>query len=209
MTNSIRFFTVTGCIATLALAYALACASARNGDDTATTDKITPAVQFTETDKKAIEEFQTDVKEYVQLHNKLADQLPKLPEKDATPEQIEQHRKDLATLIQQQRKDAKPGEFFTPAMVSLVKRAMGETLEGHEGTQMKKEMTEEAPAEIFIVVNERYPEGAAVSTMPVELLSTLPELDGQTVEYRFVSNRLVLVDAPAGVIIDVTPVVVR
>jgi hypothetical protein len=204
MTNSIRFFTMTGCFMTLALMGVYA----HSDDETSTTAKLKPAVQLTETDQKAVKEFKSDVDEYVQLHKKLADQLPKLPEKDATPEEINRHRAELATLIQKQRKDAKPGEFFTPAMVSLVKRAMSETLEGGEGKEIKKSIKDGAPVELFIAVNEKYPEAAPVSTMPVELLSTLPELD-ETVEYRFVSNRLVLVDAPAGVIIDMTPVVVH
>ena len=203
MTNSIRFFTLTGCFATLALMGAYA----YSGDESPTS-QIKPAVQLTEMDKKAVKEFESDVNEYVKLHNKLADQLPKLPEKDATPEQITAHRKELAGLIQKERKDAPPGAFFTPAMVSLIKRAMGETLEGGAGKEIKKSIQDSAPAELFIAVNERYPEGAPVSTMPMELLSTLPELD-KTVEYRFVSNRLVLVDAPAEIILDVTPVVVK
>jgi hypothetical protein len=43
-----------------------------------------------------------------------------------------------------------------------------------------------------------------VTTMPAQLLETLPKLQAP-VEYRFVGERLVLVDAAAGMVIDFTP----
>ena len=53
------------------------------------------------------------MKEYIALHKKLEDSLPKLP-KDATPEQIDSHQRALERLVRRRARGAKPGDIFTP-----------------------------------------------------------------------------------------------
>jgi len=53
-------------------------------------------------------------------------------------------------------------------------------------------------------VNDRYPEGIPITTMPSELLDQLPKLP-EKMEFRFLGKRLVLVDASAAIVLDITP----
>jgi len=216
MTNPIRFFILAGAVIGATALFG-ACAkaepptskdkptpTAKPVSETEPASKGKPAIVLTDAETRAATEFETRVKDYVALHNKLEATLPALPQKDATPEQIDEHKRALCALIQKERKGAKQGEFFTPDMVGLVRRALGATIDGAEGDTIQQSITDDTPNKLFVNVNDGYPEGAPVSSMPLELLTTLPRLD-ETLEYRFVGKHLVLVDAPAQVILDVTP----
>src|SRR5262245_48753510 len=60
---------------------------------------------------KAIAEFQEEIGDYVELHRKLENTLPELPDR-ATPEAIYEHQRALEALIQRRRRGAKPGDIF-------------------------------------------------------------------------------------------------
>jgi hypothetical protein len=53
-------------------------------------------------------------------------------------------------------------------------------------------------------VNDRYPDGVPVTTMPIELLETLPKL-GEKLEYRFLGKHLILLDTCCQIVLDITP----
>ena len=57
-------------------------------------------------------------------------------------------------------------------------------------------------------VNDRYPDAIPLSTMPPQVLKALPKLE-EDLEYRFVGERLVLMDAHAHIIVDFTDDVLR
>jgi hypothetical protein len=167
--------------------------------------KDTPAIVLTEAETQTVKDFEARVTEYVALHHKLEGNIPPLPEKNATPEQIEQHKKAFCALVQTTRKGAKQGEFFTAGMVDLVRRALKATLDGASGPAIKQSIKDDGtPPSAGVNVNDCYPDGAPVSSMPMELLTTLPNLD-ETLEYRFVGKRLALVDSPAQLVLDLTP----
>ena len=165
--------------------------------------KNTPAIVLTDAETQAAREFEARVADYVALHQKLEATLPALPDK-ATPEQIDQHQQALVALIQKERKNAKPGEFFTPGMVTLVKRASAATVDGPDGEEIKASIMEDNPGPLDVSVNGRYPDVAPVSSMPVQLLETLPKLPAE-LEYRFLGKQLVLVCTPARIVLDFTP----
>ena len=50
-------------------------------------------------------------------------------------------------------------------------------------------------------VNGRYPDTVPVSTVPPQVLQTLPRLS-EDMEYRFIGNRIVLLDVHAHLIAD-------
>ena len=164
----------------------------------------TPALVLTSADKQAVTEFETRVAEYAALHQKLEASLPALPDK-ATPEQIDKHQKDMVALIQKARRNAKPGEFFTPGMVELARRASTATVDGPDGDEIKATIMDENPGTLPSVnVNDRYPDGVPVTTMPIELLDTLPQL-GEKLEYRFLGKHLILLDTCCQIVLDITP----
>jgi len=111
-------------------------------------------------------------------------------------------------LIRKERENAKPGDFFTPAMVALVKRASGATIAGSDGKGNKETIMDENPGKLPNVnVNDKYPDGVPMASMPAELLETLPELpEGQ--EYRFLGKQLVLLDTCCQLVLDITPDVI-
>lgn len=193
-TNSMRFLIWAGAIFVAPMLVATYAGCAR-------TTKTEP-IALTDTETQTAKEFEVRVTDYATLQQKLEATLPALPEK-ATPEQIEQHRQTLGALTKTARKDAKQGEFFTPDMVALVKRALAETLSGTNGTSLASIM-DDNPGLLDASVNDRYPVDAPVTSMPIQLLETLPKLP-ETLEYRFLGKRLVLVCSPAQMVLDLTP----
>jgi len=69
---------------------------------------------------QAVGAFEARVKEYVALHEKLESSLPKFAER-GTPEQVDKNQRALGELIKAARRDAKPGDFFSPGIQALVK----------------------------------------------------------------------------------------
>jgi hypothetical protein len=60
---------------------------------------------------------------------------------------------------------------------------------------------DENPVGMKVHVNMRYPDTVPLSTVPPEVLQTLPELS-EDMEYRFIGRHLILLDAHAHVIAD-------
>jgi hypothetical protein len=151
---------------------------------------------------QAVAVFETRIKDYVALHEKLEATLPAVP-KRATPEQVDKTQRTLGDLIKGARRDAKPGAFFTPEIQAMVKRFLAEALSGPEGKTMKASIMDENPGLPKITINERYPSSIPLSTMPPPVLAALPRLHGE-LEYRFIGPRLILVDTEVDLILDFT-----
>jgi hypothetical protein len=150
---------------------------------------------------KTIAEFSKRVDEYVGLKKKLQDQLPHLP-KEATPQQIDQHERGLAKLIQEARATAKPGDIFGPDMRQLTRHLLAQVFRGPGGRQIKKSIFDEpSAAKAPISVNGRYPDTVPLSTVPPQVLQNLPTLPDD-LEYRFVGDSLILLDPHSHTIAD-------
>jgi hypothetical protein len=160
------------------------------------------APQFHTSEAQAVVAFKDRVAEYVALHEKLEATLPKLSDK-ATPPELDGNQRALGDLIKSARRDAKPGDFFTPGIQAMVKRVLADVLSGPGGGTVKASIMDENPGVPKILVNERYPSSIPLSTMPPQLLDHLPPLIGE-LEYRFIGPRLVLVDTEADIILDFT-----
>ena len=156
-------------------------------------------------EEMAVDAFGVRVKEYLALHRKLEATLPKMPSKP-NPDQIEKKQRALAALIKSARHDAKPGDFFTPGIQALVKRILAGVMSGPDGKSIKASIMDENPGLPKIMINERYPSSVPLSTMPPQILSSLPALD-KALEYRFIGPRLILLDIEADIIVDFTEVV--
>src|ERR1700752_5055228 len=94
-TNPIRFLNLAGAVI---VASALVGTSACHAADT----KAKPAIVYTDSEKKAAEEFEKRVADHASLQKKLEGTLPALPDK-ATPEQLEQPQTSLRTLLKKER----------------------------------------------------------------------------------------------------------
>lgn len=169
----------------------------------ATQQKTTPTAAKPAVNPNAatLKDFMKRVDDYVALHKKLESQLPDLA-KQTTPEAIDKHERALAALIQAQRKTAKPGDIFTPAMQRLVRNLLRPIFSGKDGQQIKNEILDnEYKGAVKLAVNGRYPDDIPISTVPPQVLAQLPKLP-EELEYRFIRTSLILFDPHAHLIAD-------
>ena len=150
----------------------------------------------------AFQEFETRLKDYVALHRKLEEALPKLPDK-ASPEEIDRNQRQLGKRIAASRSDSRPGEFFTPAIQDLVRASLKDVLNDMGKKNLMGSIMDENPGPIKLAINTRYPDEVPLSTMPPPILAALPPLE-EELEYRFIGRRLVLLDVHAHLIVDYT-----
>jgi hypothetical protein len=232
MTHPVRFFTISGLIVALAIVAIFAIgAPPSSTNEPASGDKpaaATPAPanpapapvpqssppksmdnrtteHLSDAELGAVKQFQDRVQQYADLHKKLEGNMKPLDDK-STPDEIDAHRTQLRGAIKTARVGAKRGDMFTPAMEALVRRLCNIKVRdgGSDGKEVKNTIMDENVKMPSVTVNEHYPDGVPVTTMPAQLLETLPKLP-EYMEYHFVGKKLVLVDAAAGVVVDYTP----
>jgi hypothetical protein len=151
-------------------------------------------------DGSVVTEFNQRVSEYVALRKQLAGTLTKLSTK-ATPKDIDAHQRALLALVAKARADAKQGDMFVPAMQTYIRGLVRGVITGPDGGRIKASLMDENPMGVKIAVNDRYPDTIPLATMPSDILAALPKLPDE-LEYRFVGNRLVLLDTQAHLIVD-------
>ena len=154
-------------------------------------------------DAQALATMNDRLKQYVELHVKLEQSLPKLP-KEATPQQIDKNQRALEKLVREARATAKPGDIFTPEARPVIKRLLATVFGGPDGKQLKSSIMDENtvdPATIKLTVNARYPDVVPLTSVPPQVLQTLPKLT-EDLEYRFVGDWLILLDTHAHVVAD-------
>jgi hypothetical protein len=156
-----------------------------------------------EADAQALATMNDRLKEYLEVHKKVESSLPKLPD-EATPQQIDTNQRLFEQRLREERKSAKRGDIFTAQAQPVIKRLLAAVFAGPDGKQLKASIMDENPAGISISVNGRYPDSVPISTVPPEVLQTLPKLI-EDMEYRFVGDNLILLDAHAHIIADFIP----
>lgn len=151
-------------------------------------------------DAQALASLQERLKEYLALHNKLKATLTALP-KEATPEQIDTHQRALGRLIQNARRDAKPGDIFTRDSRGVIRGLMTRVFGGPDGVKLKASIMDENPGRLQLTVNSRYPDAVPLSTVPPQVLAGLPKAP-EELEFRFIGRTLILLDVHAHLIVD-------
>lgn len=149
-----------------------------------------------------LDAFQSRLKAYLQIRDKADAALPHLS-KQSSPEEVVKHQRALAERIRTARAGARAGEFFTPEIEALVKRTMTEVLSGPDGKSIKASILDENPEVKSLALHQQYPASVPLSTMPAQVLASLPPLP-KGLEYRFLGSRLVLLDTDADMVIDYT-----
>jgi len=161
-----------------------------------------PVITLTPEEQAAEDAFEVRLKDYIAMHRKAEAALPHLS-KSSTPQEIDKNQRALGTQISAERGNAKPGEFFTPPMQGLIRRTMVAVLSGPDGKTIKASIMDENPGVPNLRVNDRFPDTVPLSTMPPQVLEPLPKLD-EEMEYRFLGQRLVLLDTHAHIVVDYT-----
>jgi hypothetical protein len=140
------------------------------------------------------------IDDYMALHRKLEGTLPNLP-KEATPEQIDRFQRALAKLIQDERRNAKPGDIFVQESRRTIRGLMQRVFGGRDGATLKGSIMDENPGRLQLTVNSRYPDTVPLSTVPPQVLAGLPRLP-EDLEFRFIGRTLILMDVHAHIIVD-------
>ncbi len=151
-------------------------------------------------DAKTVATFTERLRQYSENHNKLEKSLPPLP-KETSSDVIEKHQRALEALLKKARASAKRGDIFDPETEKLIRRSLTQIFSGPEGTRLKATIMDENTTTLKLAVNTRYPDDLPVSTMPPQVLAMLPKLP-EELEYRFIGNRLILLDVHAHTIAD-------
>jgi hypothetical protein len=160
----------------------------------------------TNADAQLLKDFKDRIDAYMKLYER-QEKGKAQPKETSDPGKIKATQDTLAARIQAARKDAKPGDIFTPEIKQLFRRLMFPEMKGPDASETKKTTRDEEglPAKSQILkVNARYPENAPLPTVPPNLLSRLPQLP-EELEYRFVNKDLILRDVNANLIIDFIP----
>jgi hypothetical protein len=148
-------------------------------------------------DARLMADFEKRIQDYVALHNKLEATLPRLP-KEANPQQIDAHQRALARLIERARANAKQGDIFLRETRALFRRRLA----GVVTRDVRATIMDEAPPPgLKLPINSRYPDAVPLSTVPTQVLEALPKLPPE-LEYRFIGDRLILMDVHAHIIVD-------
>ena len=157
-------------------------------------------------DSAALATMNDRLKAYLDLHLKIERSLPNLPN-EASQQQIDQHQRGFAKALGEARATAKPGDIFTPEARPVITRLLESVFGGPDGKQIKASIMDENPvnvASLKIFVNSRYPDTVPLTSMPPQVLQTLPALT-EDLEYRFVGDWLILLDTHAHMIADFIP----
>jgi hypothetical protein len=110
----------------------------------------------------------------------------------------------LEQKVRQARASAKQGDLITPEARAVIRRLLATVFGGPDGKQLKASIMDETPAGVKLAVNGRYPDDVPLSTIPPQVLQTLPKL-AEEMEYRFIGDALILLDVHAHVIADFIP----
>jgi len=152
-------------------------------------------------DAKRLVEFDERLEQYLAMRKKADDGAPELKETEK-PAEIQSAELSLAARIRATRTAARQGDIFTAATAAHFRRLLRPELD--KGT--KDSIKEDNPGKLPFKVNDTYPEKAPRSTVPPNLLATLPELpEDQGIEYRFIDKHMILLDTRANLIIDYLP----
>lgn len=146
-------------------------------------------------------EFLDKVNDYDKLRATLRNGIPQAGKK-ATAEEIDKHKTTLAGKIQEARKDAKPGDIFTPDSQKAFRRAIDRAHSGKHAAKIDRTILQGEPVKLDLYVNKPYPEKIPITTVPPTLLQHFPKLP-KKIEYRIAGNDLVLQDTESNLVVDI------
>jgi len=148
-------------------------------------------------------DFRTRISCYFQLRSELKKGLP-VRKLTNDPAEIRIAVRALATRIRMARVGAKEGDFFSPTISAMFRKAL--LLQVDAGSWAA--IMDDNPGEFSVPINGSYPEGKPFSTMPPSILAILPTLPDD-IEYRFLGRHLILLDTEASVILDRIPYAIQ
>ena len=152
-------------------------------------------------DAAAIADFMKRVDDYAALHKKIESML-KEPSQDGRPEAVVEHQREFAKLMQKERQYAKPGDIVTKPMRNVVRRLLASVFRSPDGRDIKRSILDTYTGNVILHVNSTYPDNLPYSTVPLPILQGLPALP-DALQYRFMGQKLLLLDPHGRLIVDI------
>jgi hypothetical protein len=146
----------------------------------------------------ATAEFNKRVAAYIDVHNKADAQVPSLKRTD-DPAELSSREIALGDAIRTLRADARPGDIFTKDIAEQIRQLIKKDFRNRTREE-RKIFLDEVP-HFRPRVNQRYPSTWPLATFPATLLDVLPKLP-DTLEYRLLSEALILRDVKANIVAD-------
>jgi hypothetical protein len=160
---------------------------------------VSPASQA---DAVFVKEFYARVSRYLDLRKKEAGSPPK-PTKSAV--KLADSKNAMAEKIQAARTDAKQGDIFTPEIAAYFRKRIATAMRSRNGAKMRSSLRHAEPVPSMpLHVNQPYPDGVPLQSVPPTLLLNLPRLP-KDLEYRIVGRDLALHDIGPNLIVDFIP----
>jgi len=179
-----------------------------HGERTATPSEQKPVAQppvneareLSSAEAAALADFKQRLDAYVRVHQMVESKLPKMP-RETTPEVVDTHQRALEKGMREQRRGVARGSLIPPEMRRIVRQVLARVFSEPGGREMMATILDENPGPVALRINGRYPDDVPLSTVPPQVLSALPKLP-EELEYRFVGDRLILLDVHAHTIAD-------
>jgi hypothetical protein len=160
------------------------------------------AVSPGQADSVFVKEFYARVSRYLDLRKKEAGSPPK-PTKSAV--KLEDSKNAMAEKIRAARADAKQGDIFTPEIEAYFRKRIAAALKGRNGAKIRSSLRHAEPVQgVQLHVNQPYPDGVPLQSVPPSLLLNLPRLP-KDLEYRIMGHDLALHDIAPNLIVDFIP----
>ena len=152
-------------------------------------------------DAEIVEDFERRLQQYDGVRRRLDQSLPTVAMSDK-PDAIRTVVKAHSHALRTARYGARQGDLLGPDLADLFRRLIREFLDGVTARDFLATITED---DALLMdppgINASYPEGAALTTMPPDLLKLFPALPAE-LEYRFMGRYLILWDRHANLIVD-------
>jgi hypothetical protein len=146
----------------------------------------------------AVADFSKRVAAYIDLTKRATQSLPHLTRTNV-PSEITTRESEIGNAIRVARAGARPGDILTPAAARVFRQLIKDDFR-HRPRRGQKVMRDEIP-HFHPKVNQAYPSEWPLATFPATLLAKLPELP-DALEYRLLSEALILRDVNANIIVD-------
>lgn len=152
-------------------------------------------------DAALVSEFEKRVDSYLKLRQNIEAEMGRL-KTTQSEENISHHEGDLRRKVRAARTGAREGDILTPEISMEIRRLIGLAMQAADATHIKQSLRHSEPVQLYLKVNDKYPERVPLQTTPPTLLENLPKLPSE-IEYRITGRDLVLLDAKANLVVDV------
>ncbi len=155
-------------------------------------------------DAAVVQAFERRISDYVALHRLLEGPLPPLQVSNDM-DTVRAATDALARQIQAARRNARPGDLFTPDIARMFRTRIATCLTPED---IQAILAEGEPTEPIVVptltVNMVWPEDVLFNFVPPQLIAALPPLPPE-LQYRIIGRSIVLWDHHANLIVDFLP----